>query len=157
MIPSGVASKTLVWLTATLQAPAIGLLESYKFRPVSCRWEVGAAGCTWTRIPLFFGISGDSFPNLMYDPLALWACILLRFSGRARLWNVNSSCWPCWNNGRQPEGFWKKTILGDRDPIWWAYFGESQWGTVNGAAIGSVHHIIRACLQMAMKHVGLCK
>ena len=33
-------NKTLVWLTASLQVPAIGSLESYKFRPVSCRGAV---------------------------------------------------------------------------------------------------------------------
>lgn len=67
-------NKTLVWLAASLQVPAIGSLESYKFRRVSCRWVVEKLelqGRTWTWILLFFGSSGDSFATPTCDPLAL--------------------------------------------------------------------------------------
>ena len=138
MIPSGVASrllcinstscvsscvwltvsKTLVWLTAILQAPAIGSLESYKFRPVSCRWAVRSWGCrvapeqnpaVWTAFVQYFGGQLSKSDVWSTSPVSLYPSSLLR--ARARLWNVNSSCWPCWNNGRQLEGFFKPQSL----------------------------------------------
>ena len=85
-------------------------------------WEVGAAGSHLNLNPAIFRECRWQFcksdvwstsPVSLYPSsrLRMRACSWLRLKcmfgvfieNLARLWNVNSSCWPCWNNGRQLE------------------------------------------------------